>query len=95
MLIDEKRLMRNYTLKPAYLSNIGELDTQEVYKQWFTYAMIGVNKYVELLHKQLARKGRSQIQNINHPLFKNSYIVKNITLKVLALHLITRKTIMI
>lgn len=32
MLIDEKRLMRNYTLKPAYLSNIGELDTQEVYK---------------------------------------------------------------
>ncbi|EKF5461627.1 hypothetical protein OZQ05_000011 [Campylobacter jejuni] len=81
MLIDEKRLMRNYTLKPAYPSNIGELDTQEVYKQWFTYAMIGVNKYVELLHKQLARKGRSQIQNINHPLFKNSYIVKKYNIK--------------
>ncbi|HEB8069695.1 TPA: hypothetical protein RZJ87_000965, partial [Campylobacter jejuni] len=81
MLIDEKRLMRNYTLKPAYLSNIGELDTQEVYKQWFTYAMIGVNKYVELLHKQLVRKGRSQIQNINHPLFKNSYIVKKYNIK--------------
>ncbi len=43
MLIDEKRLMRNYTLKPAYPSNIGKLDTGEVYKQWFTYAMIGVN----------------------------------------------------
>ncbi|MBM3088168.1 hypothetical protein JTL19_03765 [Campylobacter coli] len=81
MLIDEKRLMRNYTLKPAYPSNIGELDTQEVYKQWFTYAMIGVNKYVELLHKQLIRKGRSQIQNINHPLFKNSYIVKKYNIK--------------
>lgn len=81
MLIDEKRLMRNYTLKPAYPSNIGELDTQEVYKQWFTYAMIGVNKYVELLHKQLVRKGRSQIQNINHPLFKNSYIVKKYNIK--------------
>ncbi|EDO9710985.1 hypothetical protein GPD77_01040 [Campylobacter jejuni] len=81
MLIDEKRLMRNYTLKPAYPSNIGELDTQEVYKQWFTYAMIGVNKYVELLHKQLVRKGRSQIENINHPLFKNSYIVKKYNIK--------------
>lgn len=81
MLIDEKRLMRNYTLKPAYPSNIGELDTGEVYKQWFTYAMIGVNKYVELLHKQLIRKGRSQIQNINHPLFKNSYIVKKYNIK--------------
>ncbi|EAI0344978.1 hypothetical protein E0128_02260 [Campylobacter coli] len=81
MLIDEKRLTRNYTLKPAYPSNIGELDTQEVYKQWFTYAMIGVNKYVELLHKQLVRKGRSQIQNINHPLFKNSYIVKKYNIK--------------
>ncbi|ECO2278837.1 hypothetical protein ACV6K9_000165 [Campylobacter coli] len=81
MLIDEKRLMRNYTLKPAYPSNIGKLDTGEVYKQWFTYAMIGVNKYVELLHKQLVRKGRSQIQNINHPLFKNSYIVKKYNIK--------------
>ncbi|EAH8417265.1 hypothetical protein LWI01_000445 [Campylobacter coli] len=81
MLIDEKRLTRNYTLKPAYPSNIGESDTQEVYKQWFTYAMIGVNKYVELLHKQLVRKGRSQIQNINHPLFKNSYIVKKYNIK--------------
>ncbi|HEF9393256.1 TPA: hypothetical protein SBX13_001855 [Campylobacter coli] len=81
MLIDEKKLMRNYTLKPAYPSNIGELDTGEVYKQWFTYAMIGVNKYVELLHKQLVRKGRSQIQNINHPLFKNSYIVKKYNIK--------------
>ncbi|HEF9667700.1 TPA: hypothetical protein SBY85_000511 [Campylobacter coli] len=81
MLIDEKRLMKNYTLKPAYPSNIGKLDTQEVYKQWFTYAMIGVNKYVELLHKQLVRKGRSQIQNINHPLFKNSYIVKKYNIK--------------
>ncbi|EGM0420544.1 NADH-quinone oxidoreductase subunit H [Campylobacter coli] len=81
MLIDEKRLMKNYTLKPAYPSNIGESDTQEVYKQWFTYAMIGVNKYVELLHKQLVRKGRSQIQNINHPLFKNSYIVKKYNIK--------------
>ncbi|HEF9764880.1 TPA: hypothetical protein SB149_000912 [Campylobacter coli] len=81
MLIDEKRLMRNYTLKPAYPSNIGELDTGEVYKQWFTYAMIGVNKYVELLHKQLIRKGRSQIQNINYPLFKNSYIVKKYNIK--------------
>ncbi|ENU2687638.1 hypothetical protein ACE4MO_000003 [Campylobacter coli] len=81
MLIDEKKLMRNYTLKPAYPSNIGESDTQEVYKQWFTYAMIGVNKYVELLHKQLVRKGRSQIQNINHPLFKNSYIVKKYNIK--------------
>ncbi|EIA1276215.1 hypothetical protein K6647_001366 [Campylobacter coli] len=81
MLIDEKRLMRNYTLKPAYPTNIGELDTGEVYKQWFTYAMIGVNKYVELLHKQLIRKGRSQIQNINHPLFKNSYIVKKYNIK--------------
>ncbi|EAI2973697.1 TPA: hypothetical protein R5E95_000239 [Campylobacter jejuni] len=73
--------MRNYTLKPAYPSNIGKLDTGEVYKQWFTYAMIGVNKYVELLHKQLVRKGRSQIQNINHPLFKNSYIVKKYNIK--------------
>ncbi|HED0461112.1 TPA: hypothetical protein R4K06_000249 [Campylobacter coli] len=81
MLIDEKRLTRNYTLKPAYPSNIGKLDTGEVYKQWFTYAMIGVNKYVELLHKQLIRKGRSQIQNINHPLFKNSYIVKKYNIK--------------
>ncbi len=81
MLIDEKRLMKNYTLKPAYPSNIGESDTQEVYKQWFTYAMIGVNKYVELLHKQLIRKGRSKIQNINHPLFKNSYIVKKYNIK--------------
>ncbi|EGS8436384.1 NADH-quinone oxidoreductase subunit H [Campylobacter coli] len=81
MLIDEKRLMRNYTLKPAYPTNIGELDTGEVYKQWITYAMIGVNKYVELLHKQLIRKGRSQIQNINHPLFKNSYIVKKYNIK--------------
>ncbi|EDN2777428.1 hypothetical protein GHZ17_09460 [Campylobacter coli] len=81
MLIDEKRLMKNYTLKPAYPSNIGKLDTGEVYKQWFTYAMIGVNKYVELLHKQLVRKGRSQIQNINHPLFKNSYIVKKYNIK--------------
>ncbi|EHP7767113.1 hypothetical protein KP467_001050 [Campylobacter coli] len=81
MLIDEKKLTRNYTLKPAYPSNIGELDTQEVYKQWFTYAMIGVNKYVELLHKQLVRKGRSKIQNINHPLFKNSYIVKKYNIK--------------
>ncbi|EHU3869788.1 hypothetical protein KY586_000236 [Campylobacter coli] len=81
MLIDEKKLTRNYTLKPAYPSNIGELDTGEVYKQWFTYAMIGVNKYVELLHKQLVRKGRSQIQNINHPLFKNSYIVKKYNIK--------------
>ncbi len=81
MLIDEKRLMKNYTLKPAYPSNIGESDTQEVYKQWFTYAMIGVNKYVELLHKQLVRKGRSKIQNINHPLFKNSYIVKKYNIK--------------
>ncbi|EAL6841781.1 hypothetical protein DST91_03970 [Campylobacter coli] len=81
MLIDEKKLMRNYTLKPAYPSNIGESDTQEVYKQWFTYAMIGVNKYVELLHKQLVRKGRSKIQNINHPLFKNSYIVKKYNIK--------------
>ncbi|EAH6554246.1 hypothetical protein EI237_06455 [Campylobacter coli] len=81
MLIDEKKLTRNYTLKPAYPSNIGESDTQEVYKQWFTYAMIGVNKYVELLHKQLVRKGRSKIQNINHPLFKNSYIVKKYNIK--------------
>ncbi len=38
-------------------------------------------KYVELLHKQLVRKGRSQIQNINHPLFKNSYIVKKYNIK--------------
>ncbi|EHN6901962.1 hypothetical protein KJK83_000594 [Campylobacter jejuni] len=81
MLIDEKKLIRNYTLKPAYPSNIRELDTGEVYKQWFTYAMIGVNKYVELLHKQLIRKGRSQIKNINHPLFKNSYIVKKYNIK--------------
>ncbi|HEF2347889.1 TPA: hypothetical protein R8Z09_001158 [Campylobacter coli] len=81
MLIDEKRLMRNYTLKPAYPSNIGELDTQEVYKQWFTYAMIGVNKYVELLHKQLIRKGRSYSQNATHPLCPNSYIVKKYNIK--------------
>ncbi|EOV3287884.1 hypothetical protein ACONCI_000167 [Campylobacter coli] len=81
MLIDEKRLMRNYTLKPAYPSNIGELDTQEVYKQWFTYAMIGVNKYVELLHKQLIRKGRSYSQNATHPLYPNSYIVKKYNIK--------------
>ncbi|HEG2654238.1 TPA: hypothetical protein SCV24_000364 [Campylobacter coli] len=81
MLIDEKRLMRNYTLKPAYASNIGELDTGEVYKQWFTYAMIGVNKYVELLHKQLIRKGRSYRQNATHPLYPNSYIVKKYNIK--------------
>lgn len=81
MLIDEKRLMRNYTLKPAYPSNIGELDTGEVYKQWFTYAMIGVNKYVELLHKQLIRKGRSYRQNARHPLYPNSYIVKKYNIK--------------
>lgn len=81
MLIDEKRLMRNYTLKPAYPSNIGELDTGEVYKQWFTYAMIGVNKYVELLHKQLIRKGRSYSQNATHPLYQNSYIVKKYNIK--------------
>ncbi|ENP7015021.1 hypothetical protein ACEB05_000544 [Campylobacter coli] len=81
MLIDEKRLMRNYTLKPAYPSNIGELDTGEVYKQWFTYAMIGVNKYVELLHKQLIRKGRSYSQNATHPLYSNSYIVKKYNIK--------------
>ncbi|EIQ6975555.1 hypothetical protein LVO75_001667 [Campylobacter coli] len=81
MLIDEKRLMRNYTLKPAYPSNIGELDTGEVYKQWFTYAMIGVNKYVELLHKQLIRKGRSYRQNATHPLYPNSYIVKKYNIK--------------
>ncbi|ELW5252804.1 hypothetical protein QL826_001794 [Campylobacter coli] len=81
MLIDEKRLMRNYTLKPAYPSNIGELDTGEVYKQWFTYAMIGVNKYVELLHKQLIRKGRSYRQNAKHPLYPNSYIVKKYNIK--------------
>ncbi|MCE7127403.1 hypothetical protein LZV81_02500 [Campylobacter coli] len=81
MLIDEKRLMRNYTLKPAYPSNIGELDTGEVYKQWFTYAMIGVNKYVELLHKQLIRKGRSYSQNATHPLYPNSYIVKKYNIK--------------
>ncbi|WP_426939712.1 hypothetical protein ACQE28_04245 [Campylobacter coli] len=81
MLIDEKRLMRNYTLKPAYPSNIGELDTGEVYKQWFTYAMIGVNKYVELLHKQLIRKGRSYRQNATHPLCPNSYIVKKYNIK--------------
>ncbi|EGG1814244.1 hypothetical protein IDD25_001802 [Campylobacter coli] len=81
MLIDEKRLMRNYTLKPAYPSNIGELDTGEVYKQWFTYAMIGVNKYVELLHKQLIRKGRSYRQNVTHPLYPNSYIVKKYNIK--------------
>ncbi|ENE2259912.1 hypothetical protein ABM451_001751 [Campylobacter coli] len=81
MLIDEKRLMRNYTLKPAYPSNIGELDTEEVYKQWFTYAMIGVNKYVELLHKQLIRKGRSYRQNATHPLYPNSYIVKKYNIK--------------
>ncbi|HGQ6590418.1 TPA: hypothetical protein ACL006_000930 [Campylobacter coli] len=81
MLIDEKRLMRNYTLKPAYPSNIGELDTGEVYKQWFTYAMIGVNKYVELLHKQLIRKGRSYSQNATHPLYPKSYIVKKYNIK--------------
>ncbi|EAL3428738.1 hypothetical protein BAA13_08150 [Campylobacter coli] len=81
MLIDEKRLMRNYTLKPAYPSNIGELDTGEVYKQWFTYAMIGVNKYVELLHKQLIRKGRNYSQNATHPLYPNSYIVKKYNIK--------------
>ncbi|HED7347175.1 TPA: hypothetical protein R5479_000284 [Campylobacter coli] len=81
MLIDEKRLMRNYTLKPAYPSNIAELDTGEVYKQWFTYAMIGVNKYVELLHKQLIRKGRSYRQNATHPLYPNSYIVKKYNIK--------------
>ncbi|EPS1258709.1 hypothetical protein ACVBS3_000159 [Campylobacter coli] len=81
MLIDEKRLMKNYTLKPAYPSNIGELDTGEVYKQWFTYAMIGVNKYVELLHKQLIRKGRSYRQNATHPLYPNSYIVKKYNIK--------------
>ncbi|EAJ1973273.1 hypothetical protein QLC40_000276 [Campylobacter coli] len=81
MLIDEKRLMRNYTLKPAYPSNIGELDTGEVYKQWFTYAMIGVNKYVELLHKQLIRKGRSYSQNATHPLYPSSYIVKKYNIK--------------
>ncbi|HEF2934959.1 TPA: hypothetical protein R8772_000190 [Campylobacter jejuni] len=81
MLIDEKRLMRNYTHKPAYPSNIGELDTGEVYKQWFTYAMIGVNKYVELLHKQLIRKGRSYRQNATHPLYPNSYIVKKYNIK--------------
>ncbi|HEC1733501.1 TPA: hypothetical protein R1686_001669 [Campylobacter coli] len=81
MLIDEKRLMRNYTLKPAYPSNIGELDTGEVYKQWFTYAMIGVNKYVELLHKQLIRKDRSYSQNATHPLYPNSYIVKKYNIK--------------
>ncbi|EHC1491110.1 lysine exporter LysO family protein [Campylobacter coli] len=81
MLIDEKRLMKNYTLKPAYPSNIGKLDTGEVYKQWFTYAMIGVNKYVELLHKQLVRKGRSYSQNATHPLYPNSYIVKKYNIK--------------
>ncbi|EAJ5541666.1 hypothetical protein DEE01_08545 [Campylobacter coli] len=81
MLIDEKRLMKNYTLKPAYPSNIGKLDTGEVYKQWFTYAMIGVNKYVELLHKQLIRKGRSYSQNATHPLHPNSYIVKKYNIK--------------
>lgn len=81
MLIDEKRLMKNYTLKPAYPSNIGKLDTGDVYKQWFTYAMIGVNKYVELLHKQLIRKGRSYSQNATHPLYSNSYIVKKYNIK--------------
>ncbi|HEB9327384.1 TPA: hypothetical protein RZK18_000123 [Campylobacter coli] len=81
MLIDEKRLMKNYTLKPAYPSNISKLDTGEVYKQWFTYAMIGVNKYVELLHKQLIRKGRSYSQNATHPLYPNSYIVKKYNIK--------------
>ncbi|EIP3689068.1 hypothetical protein LSE44_001799 [Campylobacter coli] len=81
MLIDEKRLMKNYTLKPAYPSNIGKLDTGEVYKQWFTYAMIGVNKYVELLHKQLIRKGRGYSQNATHPLYPNSYIVKKYNIK--------------
>ncbi len=81
MLIDEKRLMRNYTLKPAYPANIGELNAKEVYKEWFTYAMIGVNKYVELLHKQLIRKGRSQIQNATHPLYPNVYIVKKHNIK--------------
>ncbi|MFX3626169.1 hypothetical protein [Campylobacter sp. LH-2024] len=81
MLINEKRLMGNFTLKPAYPANIGELDTKEVYKQWFTYAMIGVNKYVELLHKQLIRKGRAIVKNVNHPLYKNSYIVKKYNIK--------------
>lgn len=81
MLIDKKRLMKNYTLKPVWPSNISELDTQEVYKQWLSYAMVGVNKYVELLHKQLIRKKKASTKDVFHPLFNNSYIVNSYNIK--------------
>lgn len=81
MLIPEKKLLRNYTLRPSYPQNIAELDKQEAYKQWFIYAMISINKQVELLHKQLIRKRKAKIADAYHPLYKNAYIVHSYNIK--------------
>ena len=81
MLIEKRRLLPNYTLRPSYPSNLSELNVIDVYKDWYVFAMINMNRYIELLHKQLIRKGKTSRRNVYHPFYPNAYRVNSHNIK--------------
>lgn len=62
-MIPEKMLNANRLLRPTFSPQDARGDLQSAYKQWYVMAMIPINFYVELLIKQLNRKGRSSFQS--------------------------------
>ncbi|EAI3897342.1 hypothetical protein BXA15_07430 [Campylobacter lari] len=72
-MIDKKYRTPKYFLRAKYPQNANDIGYVECYQAWFLYGTTFVHKYVELLHKQLIRKGRAVKTRIYHPLFPNSY----------------------
>ncbi|CAM4029597.1 hypothetical protein [Campylobacter armoricus] len=72
-MIDKKYRTPKYFLRAKYPQNANEIGYVECYQSWFIYGTTFVHKYVELLHKQLIRKGRAVKTKVYHPLFPNSY----------------------
>ncbi|MBF7047385.1 hypothetical protein IY804_04755 [Campylobacter volucris] len=72
-MIDKKYRTPKYFLRAKYPQNANDIGYVECYQAWFLYGTAFVHKYVELLHKQLIRKGRAAKTKIYHPLFPNSY----------------------
>ncbi|WP_348518125.1 hypothetical protein [Campylobacter sp. CCS1377] len=80
-MIDAKYRTPKYFLKPTYPQNAGEIGYVECYQSWLVYGTLFVNKYVELLHRQLVRKGRARKMSANHPLYKNAYAISYYDIK--------------
>lgn len=83
-MVEGKQIVeRPVFLRPSYDKEVPYTQQYEnAYKTWFAGMLFNINWYVELLHKQLVRKGRCSKRDFNeHPLFKDAYIVNGYDIK--------------